>query len=414
MKKETAVRDSIYDKYQKLQESGEEFEKQASRNKRSSALLMIVFILLSLSIANMFSVSLGLRNDQLGLVKKHSLMIFIGLFLCFLLSKFSYKNFQRPLMRKLLYFVPPVIFIGMMIAPSALVPIRNGAKAWIQLGGFAIQPAELFKVSYIILLSNVLAKLEQEKHIKDYKLILSIGIFVFLPYVIFIHLQNDLGAIIHYALITGYLFVLSNISIKIIRLWSLLGSVAMISAFSIIYKIGAEHLSGYKLKRIYSFLEGLFTGNYSPEFGYQVKQALIGFGSGGFLGKGFANGIQKYSYVPETATDFISVTFGEEFGFLGMFILLSFYLILYWIICTISKECQDSFGKYLSAGIGGYLIIQVFINIGVAIGILPVFGLTLPLFSNGGSSIFAILSALGICLNINKTSHLFEKRKEMI
>ncbi|KYM39684.1 FtsW/RodA/SpoVE family cell cycle protein [Fusobacterium necrophorum] len=412
MKKETAVRDSIYDKYQKLQESGEEFEKQASRNKRSSALLMIVFILLSLSIANMFSVSLGLRNDQLGLVKKHSLMIFIGLFLCFLLSKFSYKNFQKPLMRKLLYFVPPVIFIGMMIAPSALVPIRNGAKAWIQLGGFAIQPAELFKVSYIILLSNVLAKLEQEKHIKDYKLILSIGIFVFLPYVIFIHLQNDLGAIIHYALITGYLFVLSNISIKIIRLWSLLGSVAMISAFSIIYKIGAEHLSGYKLKRIYSFLEGLFTGNYSPEFGYQVKQALIGFGSGGFLGKGFANGIQKYSYVPETATDFISVTFGEEFGFLGMFILLSFYLILYWIICTISKECQDSFGKYLSAGIGGYLIIQVFINIGVAIGILPVFGLTLPLFSNGGSSIFAILSALGICLNINKTSHLFEKKKK--
>lgn len=412
MKKETAVRDSIYDKYQKLQESGEEFEKQASRNKRSSALLMIVFILLSLSIANMFSVSLGLRNDQLGLVKKHSLMIFIGLFLCFLLSKFSYKNFQRPLMRKLLYFVPPVIFIGMMIAPSALVPIRNGAKAWIQLGGFAIQPAELFKVSYIILLSNVLAKLEQEKHIKDYKLILSIGIFVFLPYVIFIHLQNDLGAIIHYALITGYLFVLGNISIKIIRLWSLLGSVAMISAFSIIYKIGAEHLSGYKLKRIYSFLEGLFTGNYSPEFGYQVKQALIGFGSGGFLGKGFANGIQKYSYVPETATDFISVTFGEEFGFLGMFILLSFYLILYWIICTISKECQDSFGKYLSAGIGGYLIIQVFINIGVAIGILPVFGLTLPLFSNGGSSIFAILSALGICLNINKTSHLFEKKKK--
>lgn len=412
MKKETAVRNSIYDKYQKLQKSGEEFEKQASRNKRSSALLMIVFILLSLSIANMFSVSLGLRNDQLGLVKKHSLMIFIGLFLCFLLSKFSYKNFQRPLMRKLLYFVPPVIFIGMMIAPSALVPIRNGAKAWIQLGGFAIQPAELFKVSYIILLSNVLAKLEQEKHIKDYKLILSIGIFVFLPYVIFIHLQNDLGAIIHYALITGYLFVLSNISIKIIRLWSLLGSVAMISTFSIIYKIGAEHLSGYKLKRIYSFLEGLFRGNYSPEFGYQVKQALIGFGSGGFLGKGFANGIQKYSYVPETATDFISVTFGEEFGFLGMFILLSFYLILYWIICTISKECQDSFGKYLSAGIGGYLIIQVFINIGVAIGILPVFGLTLPLFSNGGSSIFAILSALGICLNINKTSHLFEKKKK--
>lgn len=412
MKRKETVHENIYDKYQKLHESGEELEKQVSRNKRSSALLMILFIILSLSIANMFSVSLGLRNDQLGLVKKHTLMIFIGLFLCFVLSKISYKTFQKSFAKKALYIIPLLIFIGMMLAPSSIVPVRNGAKAWIQLGGFAIQPAELFKVSYIILLSGVLARIEDENSMKDYTLIMLVGAFIFLPYAIFIHLQNDLGAIIHYALITGYLFVLSNVSIKIIRLWSLIGGVAIVSAFSLIYKLGADNLSGYKLKRIYSFLDGLFTGNYSPEFGYQVRQALIGFGSGGFLGKGFANGIQKYSYVPETATDFISVTFGEEFGLLGMFILLSFYLILYWIICTISKECQDSFGKYLSAGIGAYLIIQVFINIGVAIGILPVFGLTLPLFSNGGSSIFAILSALGICLNINKTSHLFEKKKK--
>ena len=210
MKRKETVHENIYDKYQKLHESGEELEKQVSRNKRSSALLMILFIILSLSIANMFSVSLGLRNDQLGLVKKHTLMIFIGLFLCFVLSKISYKTFQKSFAKKALYIIPPLIFIGMMLAPSSIVPVRNGARAWIQLGGFAIQPAELFKVSYIILLSGVLARIEDENSLKDYTLIGLVGGFIFLPYAVFIHFQNDLGAIIHYALITGYLFVLSR------------------------------------------------------------------------------------------------------------------------------------------------------------------------------------------------------------
>lgn len=396
---------SLQHKYKKIQEEKAEIRKGEAKNKRRSSLILIVSILLMLSVANMFSVSLGLRVDQLIIVKKHVFMIGVGLLLMFTTSKLSYHFYQKTWIKLSIFLFPLLIFLFMFMAPDSLVPIRNGAKAWIQFGSIAIQPAELFKVSYIIILSSVLAKVEEKTELKDYPLIIFIILAIFTPYAFFILAQNDLGAIIHYALITGYLLALSNISIKIIRLWTLITSLSVIGTFGYIYSRNPESLTGYKLHRIYSFLDGLFTGNYSPEFGYQVKQALIGFGSGGFLGKGFANGIQKYSYVPETATDFITVTFGEEFGFVGMMILVSFYLLLYWILITISKEAPDAFGKYLAAGIGAYLITQVFINIGVAIGILPVFGLTLPLFSNGGSSIMAILTALGIGLNINDTSH---------
>lgn len=392
-------------KYQKVQEESLVESKKEGRRKRGSSILFIVVILILLSIANMFSVSLGLRSHQLNIVAKHALMIITGLIAMFLVSRIPYQIYRKPGMKLAIFFLPLFIFIFMLFAPSSLVPLRNGAKAWILLGGFAIQPAELFKVSYTLVLAAVLAKWEEKQNVSDYTLILLVMFFIWLPYAIFILLQNDLGAIIHYTLITGYLLILSNISIKIIRLWSLVGILGIVGAFAYIYSIGPEGLSGYKKMRIYSFLDGLFTGNYSPEFGYQVKQALIGFGSGGFLGKGFGNGIQKYSYVPETATDFITVTFGEELGFVGMISLLALYFLLYWILVTISRASQDAFGKYLSAGIGAYLITQVFINIGVAVGIIPVFGLTLPLFSNGGSSIIATLVALGICININQSSH---------
>lgn len=403
--KQLIKENSLQHKYKKIQKEKAEIKKGEAKDKRRSSLILIVSIILMLSIANMFSVSLGLRANQLVIVKKHAFMVGIGVLLMFISSKIPYHFFQKSWVKLSLYLVPLLVFLFMLVAPDSLVPVRNGAKAWIQFGSFALQPAELFKVSYIIILSSVLAKVEEKSDLRDYPLIIFVLAAIFFPYAFFILAQNDLGAIIHYALITGYLLVLSNISIKIIRLWSLFAGIGMIGAFSYVYSRNPESLSGYKMHRIYSFLDGLFTGNYSPEFGYQVKQALIGFGSGGFLGKGFANGIQKYSYVPETATDFITVTFGEEFGFLGMMILVCFYLLLYWILITISKEAQDAFGKYLAAGIGAYLITQVFINIGVAIGILPVFGLTLPLFSNGGSSIMAILTALGIGLNINDTSH---------
>ena len=153
--------------------------------------------------------------------------------------------------------------------------------------------------------------------------------------------------------------------------------------------------------RIKSYIDGLFFGNYSDEYGYQVKQSVYAFGSGGFFGKGYANGVQKYSYLPEIHTDFIMATFGEEFGILGMFFVIGLFFTLYHLIITTGRESKNYFGKYLAIGMGAQIITQVIINIFVAVGLLPVFGLPMPFFSYGGSAMVTMGIALGIIHNIN-------------
>ena len=158
----------------------------------------------------------------------------------------------------------------------------------------------------------------------------------------------------------------------------------------------------YKIKRVASFLDGLLKNEYDYGIGYQVGQSLIAFGSGGLIGKGYGNGVQKYKYLPEIETDFILASYGEELGFIGMLLLLTIFLLLFNITQRTAMETKDYFGKYLAMGIGGYIIIQMIINLSVALGILPVFGIPMPFFSSGGSSIVTVFSALGIIINMNK------------
>ena len=155
------------------------------------------------------------------------------------------------------------------------------------------------------------------------------------------------------------------------------------------------------MRRITSFITGLLTNEYDNAIGYQVGQSLIAFGSGGIIGKNFGNGVQKYKYLPEVSTDFILASYGEELGFLGMFILIVLFLVIFNIIKSIAMDTKDYFGKYLAMGIGGYIITQVLINIYVALGMLPVFGIPMPIFSYGGSSLVTVFASLGIILNIN-------------
>ena len=168
-----------------------------------------------------------------------------------------------------------------------------------------------------------------------------------------------------------------------------------------VHHLGDVSDKGYKMRRIGSFLNGLLHNEYDNAIGYQVGQSLLAFGSGGILGKGYANGVQTYSYLPEIRTDFILASYGEELGFIGMFIIMIFFFLIFNLIKRTAMECKSYFGKYLAIGIGGYLITQVLINIYVAFGMLPVFGIPMPIFSYGGTSLITIFSAFGIIGNIN-------------
>ncbi|MEG0909766.1 MAG: FtsW/RodA/SpoVE family cell cycle protein, partial [Bacilli bacterium] len=136
--------------------------------------------------------------------------------------------------------------------------------------------------------------------------------------------------------------------------------------------------------------------------GYQIIQSLYAIGPGGLIGQGFLNSRQKQFYLPEPQTDFIFSIISEEFGFLGILIITSFFCFIFYRILKTSLKCNNLFGKYLSIGLGIGLILQAILNISVVLGIIPVTGITLPFFSYGGSSLLVSLASIGIILNISK------------
>ena len=140
----------------------------------------------------------------------------------------------------------------------------------------------------------------------------------------------------------------------------------LLASIPILLYIFLHTLSGYKQHRIKVFLDGILHSNYDREEAYQIYQSLIAFGTGGVLGKGFGNGVQKYNYIPEVETDFAIATYAEETGFIGMILVLFLFFSLFFLIMGVANKSKNYFSKYLVGGIAGYFITQVIINIGVA------------------------------------------------
>ena len=163
--------------------------------------------------------------------------------------------------------------------------------------------------------------------------------------------------------------------------------------------IGLIAVAPYRMLRIVSFLNPWVDPLGS---GYQIIQSLYAIGPGGLLGQGFLNSRQKQFYLPEPQTDFIFSIISEEFGFLGILIVTTFFGFIFYRIVKISLNCDNLFYKYLSFGLGFGIIIQALLNICVVIGLIPVTGVTLPFFSYGGSSLLVSMISIGIILSISK------------
>ncbi|MCI7224293.1 FtsW/RodA/SpoVE family cell cycle protein, partial [Fusobacterium sp.] len=223
------------------------------------------------------------------------------------------------------------------------------------------------------------------------------GIFIFLLLCL-----KDLGTGIHYVMITFFLIFMSDLKDKII--WPIISiGVSSLTIFSFLFYKFGESFGGYKHHRLKIFIDGLLENKYDRFEAYQIYQSLVGFGTGGLFGKGYGNGVQKYSYIPEVETDFAISTFGEEMGLVGMFLILVTFLILFTLIMNVAENTKTYFGKYLVASVGGYFITQVIINIGVAIGLIPVLGIPLPFISSGGSSLLALSVAMGLVVSVNNS-----------
>ena len=326
-------------------------------------------------------------SDPYKFIKTQGLFLIAGYILMYLVLKFPYTKYLK---------FANVIFIGCIILLIlVLIPgigsIRNGSRSWFGIGGFGIQPSEFAKLGMIIFTSKYLAFNEKVlKNIKKGVLpILGVLLLVFG----LIMLQPDFG--------TGVIIVISIIGLLFVSGVSI-GFFAKLGFLGLLGVVGLIIVAPYRVKRIVSFLNPWSDPLGS---GFQIIQSLYAIGPGGLLGLGFGNSIQKHFYLPEPQTDFIFAIISEEFGFMGVLIVTSLFLLIIWRGFHIAIQCENKFGKYLAFGITFQLAFQCLLNLMVVVGLIPVTGVTLPFLSYGGSSLLITIFSMSILLNISKYNY---------
>ena len=332
------------------------------------------------------------NQDPEYYLKRQLINVVIGIALAYGATLVDYRVLRA--------YTPILWGIGVLGLTAVLIPglgsVVNGARSWISLpGGFQIQPAELAKLTIIVGMALILAEREAgEKGPSDRQVLYSLVVAA-VP-ILLIVLQPDLGTVL---IISAA--VVSIIAISGARLRWVIG-LLVVGISGAYIAVASGEVSDYQLNRLRSFIDPYADPQAS---GYQLRQARITIGSGGFLGKGLFDGPQTNGrFVPEQQTDFIFTVSGEELGFLGS----SFILLLYATILmrgfAIAKRTNDLFGRLVTMGVVAWFSFQIFQNIGMTMGLMPMTGVPLPFLSYGGSSMFANMIAIGLLQNVYQRS----------
>jgi len=322
-------------------------------------------------------------------LKRHIINIMIGLVLAYGTTVIDYR-----LLRAYTPFLWGAGVLGLIIV---LIPGLgsevNGAKAWIALpGGFQIQPAELAKIAIIIGMSMILSERSHDSDEPTSKDVLQSLAIAAIP-VLLIILQPDMGTIL---IISAAVVTIIAVSGAPARWVAVLLLLAVLGGF---VAVKAGVISEYQVNRLQTFVD---PNADTQGAGYQLRQARITVGSGGLIGTGLFNGPQTNGrFVPEQQTDFIFTVAGEELGFLGSGAILILYLILLMRGFSIARRTNDPFGRLVCTGVIAWFAFQLFENIGMTLGLMPMTGVPLPFISYGGSSMFATLIGVGLLQNVH-------------
>jgi rod shape determining protein RodA len=309
----------------------------------------------------------------------------IGLVAMFGLSVIKYRWFARWQM----YIYGAGLFLLVLTLLIGAGSSVNSTR-WLNLGLFKMQTGELVKFMLIVSLGAVLAEGVELRG--QFRFIMLCILYVMIPGVL-IFLQPDLGT----ALCLGAILVCMLVvwGARVFHL-GILGTAGVLAA---VIAIKGKILRPYQIKRLTVFMD---PANDPKGDGYQLMQSKIAVGSGMFDGKGYMKGTQStYGFIPEHHTDFIFAVIGEELGFVGGAFMLSLFAIITWRAYRICRLSNDLYGKLISAGIAGVLVFQVFVNIGMTTGIMPVVGLPLPFISSGSSSLVVFLMAIGLLESVH-------------
>ena len=326
-------------------------------------------------------------EDPQYFLNRHLVNIVIGLGLALLVSRLDYR-----LLRAYTPLVYGASILGILLVYTPLGATIAGARAWIRLpGGFTLQPSELAKVAIILVMALILAeKRDAEEEPRDRDVLLSLALAA-IP-IGLVLLQNDTGTVLIMAAVVITMVAVSGAR----RRWILGLLVAGATAAVVAWQVGL--LRDYQIARLTSFLD--------PESdptaaAYNATQARIAIGGGGIFGRGLFEGPQTQgNFVPVNESDFIFTVVGEELGFVGGVVIILLLSLILWRGMRIALNATDLFGRLVATGVVAWLGFQMFENVGMALGIMPVTGVPLPFVSYGGTSMFASWIALGLLENV--------------
>lgn len=345
-------------------------------------LIVSVVLLAGIGLLSLYSSSVG-KGDFSNFWKQ--LIFFgIGISLMFFFCFFQWRIFRES---SHLIFVLYLVSLLSLVGLFFFAPEIRGVQRWYKIGPISIDPVEFTKIVLIILL----AKYFSMRHIEMYRIrhILLSGFYVSLPAVL-TFFQPDFGSIIVFCALWIGVLIVSGIKLRHFLI--------LLFILFLIFSLSWTFLmKDYQKERILSFIAPVdpLGANWSQ------NQAKIAIGAGGIFGQGLFKGSQtQYGFLPEPQTDFIFAAIAEEMGLVGVSVLLFLFLILIWRISKIALGSRSNFPRLFSVGLAIVLISQIFINIGMNLGILPIIGISLPLISYGGSGLMTILAALGILQNI--------------
>jgi cell division protein FtsW len=351
----------------------------------SLALTFLIFGLVLLGLLFVYSASYSRAFEQTGdpnfFLTRQLIALGAGLVIFLICIRIPYQFWLK---------VDTILLLGAgLLTLATLIPGIALNGRWIDLGPTNLQPTEVLKVALLIYMAASLYR--REDRIKEFSQGVWPHILVAGAAALIAIKQPDFGMALMFLSITFFLLFIGGARLKHLGGMLLLGipplALLMIAA-------------PYRLARLLSFLDPY--GNASNG-GYQIIQSWVSLGSGGLLGRGLGAGVEKLGYLPAAHTDFIFSVMGEELGMFGTMMILIGFFVLGWLGFSVALNCKNRFAQLLAAGLTFALCWQALLNVGVAVGVLPVTGLTLPFISYGGSSLLASLAMGGILINLART-----------
>lgn len=352
------------------------------------SLIILIFILFAIGIVFIGSTSYDTSFHITREIKVQSFAFCLGLVAIVIILMIDYKVYKS--LDKVLYATSIILLLAVYI--PGIGEVQYGARSWIDLGPLNFQPSEIVKIIFILCFARYLSS--NKDSLSSFRG-LMLSILYCAPIILLILIEPDLGNAIVLVFISLGMIFAAGIDYKLL----LRATAFIVVSIPLLYQLMAKH----QKIRIDAFLN---PNDLSLPGNYQVWNSKVAIGSGNFLGKGLWNGTQKkLKFLPVQESDFIFAVLAEELGFIGGAIVIVLYLLFLFRITLVAKKAKDTYGTLIVIGILSMFAFQVFENIGMTMGVMPVTGITLPFISYGGSSMLTNMIALGLVLNVGMRHH---------